>query len=163
MEEPTEEEASNNELLSTGRYNKRSFAELATEDLSRVFFQTISKKVIIDAMPQVRELKRHNGILRDVIRNFQTICPPCVVDTRLRASELYCADCDQPLSCMDWKNQRQLADCASHPERTTCGECDMTLCPECVTSCVIAADEYCATCSHDHAQTCQPCRLVYFM
>jgi hypothetical protein len=84
MEEPTVEDDDDKPVDYGSGGNKRSFAEMATQDLSRVFFQTISKKVIVDAMPRVRELQNRELRLREIIRNYQTICPPCVIDTNLQ-------------------------------------------------------------------------------
>jgi len=142
---------------------KRTFGEMATHDLSRVFFQTISKKLLIDAMPRVQALERRVERLRSRVQYYTSICPECVTDVHPDPDLLYCAECDRTLSCMDWKNEQQHVSCENHPERTFCSDCDITLCPECVTTCIISTDEYCETCLHDHAQTCQPCRLEYIM
>jgi hypothetical protein len=38
------------------RQTKRDYEEMAARDLARVFFETVSEKIIIDAMPRVQLL-----------------------------------------------------------------------------------------------------------
>lgn len=144
---------------------KRSFDEMAATDLARVFYKTVSKKLLTDAMPRVRQLEREVNYLESQVAYYENICPPCVTaQTDLNPSYLYCEECDTPLSCMDWKNQKQLTNCESHPdEPVACSDCDVRMCPDCARTCMIGMEDYCDTCLHDHAQTCQPCRLEFIM
>jgi len=143
---------------------KRTFDEMAAADLARVFFQTVSKKVIVDAMPKVHRQQQIINYLESKVAFYENICPPCVTNQKdCQVEYLYCDDCDQPLSCMDWKNNQQLTNCDLHPEPTPCSDCDVKMCPDCVHTCVLGMEEFCYTCLHYHAQTCQPCRLEGIM
>ena len=42
---------------------RQKFGEMAAKDLSKVFFETISKTVIIDTLPQIQKHIRKNTII----------------------------------------------------------------------------------------------------
>lgn len=142
---------------------KRSYGEMASRDLAKVFFHHVSKKIIVDAMPRVQHLEQTVNTLRQTVSFYQQICPPCVTNVDPHPDNLYCYDCGNSLSCIDWKHQRQFEDCSGHDERRMCSECDIQLCPNCITTCATGMEEYCADCLHMHAQTCQACRLEFIM
>lgn len=142
---------------------KRTYGEMAAKDLSRVFYHRISSKLLVDSMPRVKQLQLTVNHLKQVVSFYQQITPPCVHATDPDPENLYCSRCDGALSCMDWKREEQLVNCANHYERKTCEECDIQLCPDCVSTCVIGFDTFCDECLHIHAQECQACRLEFIM
>uniref|UniRef100_A0A6C0BMA0 Uncharacterized protein n=1 Tax=viral metagenome TaxID=1070528 RepID=A0A6C0BMA0_9ZZZZ len=117
--------------------SKRKFDEMAAADLARVFFRTISEKSIIDARPKIRHLKHKVQVLESRLAFYEQVLPPCVVSADTNPDELYCSECDRPLSCMDWKMQRCVANCQLHETPVPCSECDAKCCGDCIRMCPV--------------------------
>lgn len=140
--------------------NKRKYDELAAKDLSRVFFKTISERLIIDAMPKVKHLKKVVEWMEARLEYYQKVSPSCVCDNEGTADDLYCETCNAALSCAVWKSNSYLRDCSNHAIGVECCECQTKNCSECVEQCPDDSSEYCPSCFLDHASDCRQCRSM---
>lgn len=145
--------------LKKGR--KRRFDELAARDLSRVFFHTLGKEALTTRDLRVQNLNRVNAQMEKRLHFLENILPPCVTARDLEFDDLYCSDCDCPLTCMDYQMQVCLRDCSQHSEMNRCCECDASLCDQHKFECFHNSEQFCNLCLMEHSPHCVDCRQAY--
>jgi hypothetical protein len=86
------------------------FDEMAATDLARVFFHTVGEETIVKTAPRVKHLEKVVSWMEQKVAFYEAICPPCAtMKEGFTPDDLYCFDCETPLSCMDWKSHTCLA------------------------------------------------------
>ena len=110
-----------------------------------------------------KEVKRLRRLLDESngrLEVFESILPECVVKGDLKKEDMYCEHCNDPLSCIDFKNKQCLRNCGRHDSACECRGCGVAFCPEHVKLCLEENIEFCFSCFVDHGRYCSCCAVT---
>jgi len=126
-------------------------------ELSKVFYTLISRKLLVDVDKRVLHLEKVIDVVDKRLSFFERILPPCMLKFE-NEDDMYCCDCNNPLTCCDFKQDRFLRNCSMHRKTETCCECEEFLCEDCIESCEIYGHIFCKVCFDTHGESCLCCR-----
>lgn len=137
--------------------------ENVADHAASVFFGKIGIETLLfdnNYKERIKHLEEVNDKHNMRLRFLEVVLPYCITSCE-KADDMYCYDCDRPLSCCDFKLNRMLRSCESHGERKMCDVCEMAICVQCAQNCVLLEGELqflCSDCFADHLEDCFSCR-----